>query len=158
MHASQWAQGPHGATLVIPCHQTVAPPMSVSHGVLCKTSAKTLSKSPGGALGSRVTVTWLHKQDSTPLQVHVKETMNLRKVLWDVYHKDTIYAKILAHLEAHPRFRIREGLMTKNQLKWDVICIPKDVFQRGRMLVEIIIDHAHRVIGHYSQFKTSDYI
>jgi len=85
--------------------------------------------------------------------------MNLRKVLQDAYHKDTICAKILGYLKAHPRFRIHEGLIwIKNQLKWDVICIPKEVFQRGRRLVEIIINHAHRVIGHYSQFKTSDYI
>ena len=46
----------------------------------------------------------------------------------------------------------------KNQLKQDVICIPRDIFQKGRRLVEVIIDHAHQVIGHYSQLKTLDYI
>jgi len=97
--------------------------------------------------------------DGTPLQIHVKESMDLRKVLWDAYHKDTICAKILAHPEAHLRFGICEGLIwTKNQLKRDIICILKDVFQRERRLVEIIIDHTHRVIGHYGQFKTLEYI
>ena len=91
--------------------------------------------------------------------MHVKESLNLRRVLWDVFHKDTICSKILAHLESHPRFGIQEGLIwTKNQLKQDIIYIPKEVFQRGRWLVKIIINHAHQVIGHYSQFKTSDYI
>ena len=31
-------------------------------------------------------------------------------------------------------------------------------FQRGRRLIEIIIDHAHQTIGHYGQWKTSNYI
>jgi len=97
--------------------------------------------------------------DGTPPWVHIKETLNLKEVLQHAYHKDTICTKILACLEAHPRFNICEGLIwTKNQLKQDIICIPKDVLQRGRRLVEIIIDHAHRVIGHYIQFKTLDYI
>ena len=74
--------------------------------------------------------------DGTPLQVHVKESLNLRKVLKDVYHKYTTCSKILAHPEEHLRFGIRKGLIwTKNQLKQDVICISKDVFQRGRWLV-----------------------
>ena len=38
------------------------------------------------------------------------------------------------------------------------ICIPWDTFQRGRRLIEIIIDHAHQTIGHYGQWKTSNYI
>ena len=69
--------------------------------------------------------------DGTPPRVYVKESLNLRKVLQDTYHKDTICSKILAHLEAHPRFRIHEGLIwTKNQLKWDVLYIPKDIPKR----------------------------
>ena len=70
-----------------------------------------------------------------------------------------ICAKIIAQPDAYPRFGIQEGLIwTKNQLKHDVICIPWDTFQRGRRLIEIIIDHAHQTIGHYSQWKTSNYI
>ena len=48
--------------------------------------------------------------------------------------------------------------LDKNQLKRDVICIPWDAFQRGRRLIEIIINHAHQTIGHYGQWKTSNYI
>ena len=70
-----------------------------------------------------------------------------------------ICAKIITQPDAHPRFSIWEGLIwTKNQLKCDVICIPQDAFQRGRRLIEIIIDHAHQTIGHYSQWKTLNYI
>ena len=49
-------------------------------------------------------------------------------------------------------------IWTKNQLKHDVICIPRDTFQRGRRLIKIIIDHPHQVIGHYGQWKMSNYI
>ena len=70
-----------------------------------------------------------------------------------------ICAKIIVQPDAYPRFSIRDGLIwTKNQLKCDVICIPQDAFQRGRRLIEIIIDHAHQTIGHYGQRKTSNYI
>ncbi|KIJ22604.1 hypothetical protein M422DRAFT_258360 [Sphaerobolus stellatus SS14] len=31
----------------------------------------------------------------------------------------------------------------------DVLCIHEDAFQRGRRLVEIIIDQAHKIIGHF---------
>ena len=85
--------------------------------------------------------------------------MDLRAVVKNAYCKDTICAKIIAQPDAYPRFGIREGLIwTKNQLKHDVICIPQDALQRGRRLIEIIIDHAHQTIVHYGQWKTLNYI
>ena len=85
--------------------------------------------------------------------------MDLRAVVKNAYRKDTICAKIIVQPDAYPRFGIQEELIwTKNQLKRDVICILQDTFQRGRRLIEIIIDHAHQTIGHYGQWKTSNYI
>ena len=85
--------------------------------------------------------------------------MDLRAIVKNAYHKDTICAKIIMQPGAYSRFGIQEGLIwTKNQLKRDVICIPRDAFQRGRRLIEIIIDHAYQTIGHYGQWKTSNYI
>ena len=81
----------------------------------------------------------------------------LRAVVKNAYRKDMICAKIIVQPDAYPRFGIREGLVwMKNQLKRDVICILWDTFQRGRRLIEIIIDHAHQTIGHYGQWKTSN--
>ena len=97
--------------------------------------------------------------DSKSLQTHVEVMIDLQAIIKNTYCKDTICAKIIAQPDAHPRFSIQEGLIwTKNQLKHDVICIPWDTFQSGRRLIEIIIDHAHQTIGHYSQWKTSNYI
>ena len=85
--------------------------------------------------------------------------MDSQAIIKNTYCKDMICAKIIAQPDAHPRFGIQEGLIwTKNQLKRDVICIPQDAFQRGRRLIDIIIDHAHQIIGHYGQWKTLNYI
>ena len=97
--------------------------------------------------------------DGKSLWTHIEETMDLRAIVKNAYHKDMICAKIIAQPDAHPRFGIWEGLIwTKNQLKHDVICIPQDAFLRGRRLIKIIINHADQRIGHYSQWKTSNYI
>ena len=97
--------------------------------------------------------------DSKSLQTYIEETMDLQAIVKNTYHKDTICAKIITQPDDHPRFSIWEGLIwTKNQLKHDVICIPWDAFQRGRRLIEIIIDHPHQTIGHYTQWKTLNYI
>ena len=85
--------------------------------------------------------------------------MDLQAIVKNAYCKDTICMKIITQLDAHSRFGIWEGLIwTKNQLKHDVICIPWDAFQRGRRLIEIIINHAYQIIGHYGQWKTSNYV
>ena len=85
--------------------------------------------------------------------------MDLRAIVKNAYHKDMICVKMIVQLEAYSRFGIWEGLIwTKNQLKCDVICILWDAFQRGRRLIEIIIDHVHQTIGHYGQWKTLNYI
>ena len=87
--------------------------------------------------------------DGKSLQTHVEEMMDLRAVIKNAYHKDTICVKIIVQSDAYPRFGIWEGLIwTKYQLKRDVICIPWDTFQRGRRLIKIIINHAHQTIGH----------
>jgi hypothetical protein len=70
-----------------------------------------------------------------------------------------VCSKILTHPEAYPRFWVVNGLVwTKNQLNWDVVSVPQDVFLRGRRIVKMIIDHSHKAIGHFGQFKTSLYI
>ena len=35
---------------------------------------------------------------------------------------------------------------------------PSGRISEGRRLIEVIIDHAHQIIGHYGQWKTSNYI
>jgi Integrase zinc binding domain len=85
--------------------------------------------------------------------------MDLPKILRNAYHKDAMFSKIMAHPDAHKKFGIRDGLIwTKNQLRHDVVCVPRNVFHGGRRMIEIILDHAHQTVGHYSQLKTLNYI
>jgi hypothetical protein len=54
---------------------------------------------------------------------------------------------------------VANGLIwKKNQLEREVVCILQEVFLRGRRIIEMIIDHTHKVIGHFSQFKTNQYV
>ena len=67
--------------------------------------------------------------------------------------------KILAQPDAHSNFGIWGGLIwTKNQLRHDIVCIPRDLFKRGRRLIEITIYHAYQIIGHCGQWKMANYI
>ena len=67
-----------------------------------------------------------------------------------------MYSKILENPKAHAKFGVKEGLIfKKNNLSRDVICISPKVIHKGKRLIEIIIDHAHNIIGHFGQFKTS---
>ena len=75
------------------------------------------------------------------------------------YWQDKKYSKILENPKAHMKFGIKQGLIfTKNNLSRDVICISPKAIHKGKWLIEIIIDHAHNIIGHFGQFKTAQYI
>ena len=59
--------------------------------------------------------------DGKSLRTHIEETMDLRAIVKNAYHKDMICVKIIAQPDAYPRFGIREGLIwTKNQLKCEM--------------------------------------
>ena len=97
--------------------------------------------------------------DGQSLHAHVERDVNLLHVVHKFYHEDTVFAKVLAHPEAHQHFWVRDHLIwTKNQMGRDVVCIPQRAFLKGRRLVEVIIDQAHSTIGHFGQFHTSHYI
>jgi hypothetical protein len=94
--------------------------------------------------------------DSMTLRTKVKGGMDLPKILHDAYHKDAMYSKIMVDLDVHKKFGIRDGLIwTKNQLRRNIVC-PWDIFHGGRRMIEIIIDHAHQTVGHYSQLQPTE--
>jgi hypothetical protein len=70
--------------------------------------------------------------DGTTLRTKVESSMDLPRILRDAYHKDAMFSKIMAHLYAHKKFGIWDGLIwTKNQLRHDVVCVPWNVFHWG---------------------------
>ena len=97
--------------------------------------------------------------DGQSLRMHIEQEFDLAQIMCRSYHKDPLFAKILAHPETHPCFRIRDQLIwMKSQMGRDVACIPWGAFLRGRKLVEVILNQAHSTIGHFGQFHTSHYI
>ena len=97
--------------------------------------------------------------DGQSLRVSVERDVNLAQLVRAHYHKDPLFMKVLHHLEAHPRFRIKDRLIwTKNQMGRDIVCIPWKTFVQGRQLVEVILDQAHTTIGHFGQLSTSCYM
>jgi hypothetical protein len=57
------------------------------------------------------------------------------------------------------RFKVEDDLIyTKNRLGNWVVCVPKAIAIDGRRVSEIIIDQAHRVVGHFGRNKTYAYI
>jgi transposase InsO family protein len=94
-----------------------------------------------------------------PFSTILEEDLNIIPLVKQGYALDSTFSKVLEHSDAHPRFKIRDGLIwTTNQLHREVLCIPFAVKHNGRRLVEIIIDHAHNVMGHFGHYKTTQYV
>ena len=90
------------------------------------------------------------------LIVKVEQTFNLTNMVKHTYHKDNLYSKIIENSKAHALVGCKDGLIfTKNLLMQDILCVPCEDFQKRRQVIKIIIDHAHTIIGHFSQFKTT---
>ena len=86
--------------------------------------------------------------DGQSLHMHVEQEFDLMQIVRRSYRKDPLFAKILAHPEAHPRFGVQDQLIwMKSQMGRDVVCIPQGAFLRGRKLVKVILDQAHSTTG-----------
>jgi len=97
--------------------------------------------------------------DGPSLRAHVEQNVDLARLVRKHYCEDPVFAKILAHPDAHQQFGVRDRLIwTKNQMGCDIICLPRKAFLRGRRLVEVIIDQAHTTIGHFGRSSTARYI
>ena len=105
------------------------------------------------------TITYTSGSNGKPLLALIEKEFDLNKLIMKFYQQDKIYSKILENPEVHAKFGVKEGLIfTKNNLSRDVICISPKAIHKGKQLIEIIIDHAHNIIGHFGQLKTSQYI
>ena len=97
--------------------------------------------------------------DGLTLRSRVESGVNLMQLIRGAYRQDIILSKVLKAPKEHPRFGVRDNLIwTKNPYRCDVICIPREAFFKGRRVIEIIIDQAHQVVGHFNHLKTSNYI
>ena len=90
-------------------------------------------------LSDEAPLTFKSGVDGQSLHMHVEREFDPTQIVRKSYHKDPLFAKVLAHPEAHPHFGIQDQLIwMKSQMGRDVICIPRGAFLRRRKLVEVI--------------------
>lgn len=84
--------------------------------------------------------------------------MDLRRVVKRGQEEDVFCAKILQNPTHHKRFRIYQGLVEHQTSKGDwVLCIP-NVMHGKKRLAQLLIDHAHSLVGHLGNDKTNAYL
>ncbi len=74
------------------------------------------------------------------------------------YEDDALCRKVVANPTHHERFRLQDGIVEhmNNRKQW-VRVIPNAKYGRKR-LTQVIIDHAHTLLGHLGTQRTTDYI
>ena len=67
------------------------------------------------------------------LHICIEQSFDLTSTVNQAYCKDKLYSKILEKLKAHAMFSCKDGLVfTKNLLKQDILCIPREALVKGR--------------------------
>ena len=90
---------------------------------------------------------WSSGSPPTPLEVHL-EGADFLAVIRDVYNDDTLFSKVLLHLEQHPQFTVKDGIIyTTNAIGNTVVTVP-GALSKGRRVTKIAIDQAHHIVGH----------
>ena len=74
------------------------------------------------------------------------------------YKSEPILAKVSAPPSHFPQFTEKDGLLyMKNRGNEEVLCLPHTTY-KGDSIITMIINQAHRAIGHFGAQKTADYI
>ncbi|KAJ7673458.1 hypothetical protein B0H17DRAFT_850639, partial [Mycena rosella] len=76
------------------------------------------------------------------------------------YKGDAFFTKILENPSHYPTFSIDEGVIYTNYVMGvRCLCIPRIPGLKGpRRLTELVIDYAHKMIGHLGSMRTAEYI
>src|SRR5271170_4813404 len=103
------------------------------------------------ANGNPTPFTWQHQVDG-------KQRPNLERLCQDGYTSDKTFRKILEHPDDHKSFEVKHSLIyysTNSDNR--VLCIPHSEF-RGRRVIELVIDQAHKIVGHMGPRITANYV
>ncbi|KAI0039992.1 hypothetical protein FA95DRAFT_1503498, partial [Auriscalpium vulgare] len=90
------------------------------------------------------------------------EEVSQNAELWEqvklAYVNDTTFGKVVDNVKAYPTFALEDGLLTTdNRAGERVTCIPQGAYGK-RSMIEFVIDHGHRVVGHMGPQKTAEYL
>jgi len=95
---------------------------------------------------------------SESLRLKVETEDDFIKVVKQGLGKHALFSKVLANINQFDNFIIENELLyRKNHSGAHLLCVP-DVILEGRKVTEFIIDHAHKVVGHFSSRITAEYI
>lgn len=104
-----------------------------------------------------VDAAWSSGTPSAPLKLQLGGA-NLFELIRKGYAEDTILRKVQSNIAHHPRFKSHNGLIyVSNPIGNAVVCVPC-VTHKGRRVTELILDQAHRIIGHQSCRKLLEYV
>ncbi|KAI9060896.1 hypothetical protein FKP32DRAFT_1577085, partial [Trametes sanguinea] len=123
---------------------------------LLATSTNASTGSPA-APQSRVTVQDALR-DGPPLDKVMTTTPGMLAAIKQHYTDDATFGKVLSNISAFPTFSLKDGLLfMDSRLGARCLCIPWGTLGKRR-LTEIIVDEAHRTLGHLGALKTAEYI
>ncbi|KAI9069273.1 hypothetical protein FKP32DRAFT_1556035, partial [Trametes sanguinea] len=76
------------------------------------------------------------------------------------YAHDSVLRKVQEQPEQHKAFATRNGLTyTKNRRGDEVLCLPRALQPHAESpIIELVIDRAHKTLGHLGAQRTSDYV
>jgi hypothetical protein len=95
---------------------------------------------------------------NTDLRKYIAQVSEFQEACKSAYSNDKLFAKIQEKPSDHKLFMEKDGLIyTRNASEAEVLCIPKGMLNK-RSLIEIVIDQAHVIVGHFGFQRTSDYI
>ncbi|OJT06199.1 Transposon Tf2-1 polyprotein, partial [Trametes pubescens] len=96
-------------------------------------------------------------QTGPPLDNYIQGEPGFADTMKAAYAGDTTFSKVLAHPKAYPTFEVVHGLLyVTNRFGHKVLCVPYGRL-KSRSIRELVIDHAHRTLGHLGAQKTAEY-
>ncbi|KAL1937390.1 hypothetical protein VTO73DRAFT_13796 [Trametes versicolor] len=96
-------------------------------------------------------------QSGPPLHQIVAGEDGFLTAVREAYAHDATFSKIMSKPEAYPSFEEKAGLLyVTTRFNQKVLCVPAAQL-RKRSLRELVIDHAHRTLGHLGAQKTAEY-
>ena len=89
---------------------------------------------------------------------YINQTRHFVERVRKGYENDKLFAKIIANPTHFKYFQYENGMLyTTNRIGEPVLCIPR-IVTKEYSLTAIIIDQAHKIIGHFGPQRTADYI
>ena len=114
--------------------------------------------SPRREVPGPITLEESQLENGSSLAQVMNATGGFLESVWAGYANDPLFSKIKENPDQFHRFRWAEGLLYMDRAEGlPVLCVPRTL-HGPRKLTELVIDQAHRTIGHAGNERTNRYI